>query len=304
MGLGRSPGEGRRTGQAFRALWREWRQIRHRLTALISLLIILVALVSAIGAPYVAPHAPEIQNLDKRLTAPLGFGGSTEHVLGTDALGRDMLSRLIYGTRVSLIVGVSAVFVSIVFGTTIGLLAGWYGGLLDTVMMRIADLVFAFPFLLLALLLLALLGGGLKNVIIALSATGWVIYARLVRAEVLALKEREFVLAAISLGAATTRILLRHVLPNLLASLVVIGTLEVGTAILSEAALSFLGLGIPPSTPSWGQMVEAGRRYIYTAWWLTALPGGAIALLVLSVNFLGDWLRDRLDPLMRTGRMG
>jgi peptide/nickel transport system permease protein len=281
---------------------REWRQIRRRVSTLVSLLIICATLAAAVGAPYIAPRAPEAQNLDRRLTPPLGFGGSTEHLLGTDALGRDVLSRIIYGARVSILVGMSAVFVSMVLGTAVGLMAGWYGGLLDALTMRLADLVFAFPFLLLALLLLALLGGGLRNVIIALSATGWVIYARLVRAEVLALKEREFVLAAVSLGTGVTRILVRHVLPNLLASLVVVGTLEVGTAILSEAALSFLGLGIPPSVPSWGQMVEAGRRYIYTAWWLTTIPGGAIALVVLSVNFVGDWLRDRLDPVMRVGR--
>lgn len=304
MKLKQSLRAGRHSSQALGAIRAEWRRIRRRLTAVISLLVILAAVVCALTAPYVAPYPPEAQNLDKRLTPPLGFGGTKEHILGTDALGRDMLSRLIFGARVSLIVGVSAVLVSVLFGTAVGLLAGWYGGLLDIVMMRIADLVFAFPFLLLALLLMALLGGGLKNVIIALSATGWVIYARLVRAEVLALREREFILAAVSLGIATTRILLRHILPNLMASLVVIATLEVGTAILSEAALSFLGLGIPPSIPSWGQMVEAGRRYIYTSWWLTALPGGAIALLVLSVNFLGDWLRDRLDPLMSTGRVG
>jgi peptide/nickel transport system permease protein len=290
------------TAPAGTAARREWRALRRRAVALMSVLVVFLMMISAVAAPYIVPYRPDEQDLGKRLTPPLGFGGSTAHVLGTDALGRDMLSRLIYGTRVSIVVGVSAVLLSMVAGTALGLVAGWHGGWLDIVVMRVADLVFAFPFLLLAMLLMALLGGGLRNVIIALSATGWVIYARLVRAEVLALKNREFALAAISLGTGTGRILVRHILPNLLASLVVVGTLEVGTAILSEAALSFLGLGIPPRIPSWGQMVEAGRKYIYTAWWLTTIPGSAIAVLVLSVNFIGDWLRDRLDPLMRIGR--
>jgi peptide/nickel transport system permease protein len=225
------------------------------------------------------------------------------HWLGTDGLGRDILSRMIYGSRVSITVGVSSVLLAAIVGLVLGLVSGWYGGSAGAVIMRVGDLVFAFPFLLLALLLVTLMGGGLRNIIIALAATGWVVYARLVRGEVLALREREYVLAALSIGASTSRILVRHALPNLLTSLIVIGTLEVGTAILSEASLSFLGLGIPPAIPSWGQMVESGRNYIYTAWWVTTIPGLAIAILVLGVNSLGDWLRDRLDPLL-THRQG
>jgi len=274
--------------------------LRRNPAALGSLIIIVLSVGCAVAAPYVAPHPPGAQDLEHRLTPPVWFGGTSLHWLGTDGLGQDILARLVFGSRVAIIVGVSAVLAAMVIGIVLGLVAGWYGGWAGTVIMRVGDLVFAFPFLLLALLLVTLLGGGLGNIIIALSATGWVIYARLVRGEILAMKDREFIQAARSIGASTAAILFREALPNLMTSLLVIGTLEVGTAILSEASLSFLGVGIPPSVPDWGQMVEAGRNYMYKAWWVATEPGLAIALLVLGVNLFGDWLREAMDPLMRS----
>jgi len=275
-------------------------RLRRNAAAFGGLVIIVLAIVCAVGAPYLTPQSPNLQNLEQRLVPPAWFGGTSRHWLGTDGLGQDLYARLLFGSRVAIVVGVSAVVIAMLIGTALGLLAGWYGGWISAVIMRIGDLVFAFPFLLLALLLVTLLGGGLVNIIIALSATGWVIYARLARAEMLAMKDREFIQAARSIGASTATILVRHGLPNLMTSLMVIGTLEIGTAILSEASLSFLGVGIPPSIPDWGQMVEAGRDYIYKAWWVPTVPGLAIALLVLGVNLFGDWMREELDPLSRS----
>jgi peptide/nickel transport system permease protein len=259
---------------------------------LIALAWLVIVIAIGVFAPLVAPLDPNAQDLSNRLRPPLTDG----HLLGTDVLGRDVLSRLIYGTRVSLVVGFATVVLSVVLGVAVGLVSGYLGGVVDTVFMRIVDAWLAFPFLLLAIAIVAMLGPGLQNIVLALVITGWVVYARLVRGETLSLREREFVLSARGLGVSRLMIMLQHVLPNVLAPVVVVATLELGVVIVTEASLSFLGLGAGASTPSWGGMLADGRAYITAAWWLATLPGLAIFLLVLAVNVLGDGLRDALDP--------
>jgi ABC-type dipeptide/oligopeptide/nickel transport system permease subunit len=250
---------------------------------------------AGIFAPWIAPHDPNAQDLTARLLPPL----SPDHLLGTDLLGRDVLSRLIHGARVSLLIGVAAVVLSGTVGVVVGVISGYVGGLTDTVTMRVVDAWLAFPFLLLAIALIAVLGPGLRNVIIALVITGWVVYARLVRGETLSLREREYVLAARGLGDSHTSIMVRHVLPNVLAPVLVVATLELGVVIVTEASLSFLGLGVQAAIPTWGGMLADGRAYLERAWWLATLPGLAIFAVVLAVNIVGDALRDAFDP--RTG---
>jgi peptide/nickel transport system permease protein len=220
--------------------------------------------------------------------------------LGCDHLGRDIRSRLIYGSRVSLVVGITAVLISGLLGVSLGLVAGYHGGRLDALIMRLVDVQLAFPFILLAITVVAVLGPGLRNVIIVLGVAGWMYYARVVRGQVLALKEKEFVAAARALGAPTRLIIPRHVLPNVLTPVIIVATFAVATNVITEASLSFLGLGVEPRIPSWGSMLSDGRAYIGRAWWLTTFPGLAILVTVLSINLLGDWLRDRLDPRLRT----
>lgn len=246
----------------------------------------------ALFAPVVAPYDPNAQDLAARLQPPLTEG----HLLGTDLLGRDVLSRLLFGARISLIIGFTAVVISGAIGVTIGLASGYFGGKLDTLVMRVVDSWLAFPFLLLAIAIVAVLGPGLRNLVIALVVTGWVIYARLVRGETLSLREREYVMASRGLGENHLRIIVGHVLPNLLAPVLVVATLELGIVIVTEASLSFLGLGVEASTPTWGAMLADGRAYVERAWWLATLPGLAIFAVVLAVNILGDGLRDALDP--------
>lgn len=243
-------------------------------------------------APLAAPHDPNAQELGARLQAPLSPG----HPLGTDLLGRDVLSRLIYGTRVSLVVGFAAVALSGAVGVAVGLVSGYLGGWIDTLVMRVVDVWLAFPFLLLAVAIVAIIGPGLHNLVIALVITGWVVYARLVRGEALSLREREFVLSARGLGASRLSVMVSHILPNVLAPVLVVATLELGVVIVTEASLSFLGLGADASQPSWGAMLADGRAYLAAAWWMATLPGLAIFVLVLAVNVLGDALRDALDP--------
>ncbi|HNR00180.1 MAG TPA: ABC transporter permease [Trueperaceae bacterium] len=282
---------------------------RRRLTGLRMLLrsrtatagaVILVCLaVLAALAPQLSPHDPARQDLRARLAPPAWVAkGTNAHVLGTDQLGRDILSRVIYGTRISLLVGVSVVLLAGTLGTLLGLLAGFLGGKVDTVLMRIVDVFLAFPFLLLAIVFMAMLGASLGNIILVLAITGWVEYARVVRAQVLSVRELEYVTAARALGARNLMIMLKHVLPNVFASVIVIASLQLGTVIISEASLTFLGLGIPPSIPTWGSMLASGREYFVLAWWLPTFPGLAIVLTVLAVNFLGDWLRDVFDPTL------
>ncbi|MBX3142795.1 MAG: ABC transporter permease [Trueperaceae bacterium] len=267
--------------------------------AAVAVLFLLLVVAAAALAPLIAPHEPSRQSLRARLLPPMPIERSQPaHPLGTDQLGRDVLSRLIFGARVSILVGLSVVLLASTVGTALGLAAGYLGGRVDTILMRIVDVFLAFPFLLLAIVFMATLGQGLRNIILVLALTGWVDYARTVRAQVLALRETEYVTAAEALGVRKVGVMFRHMLPNILASVLVISSLQIGAVIVAEASLTFLGLGVPPAIPTWGTMLATGREYMSSAWWLATLPGLAITLTVLSVNTLGDWLRDRLDPYL------
>lgn len=268
--------------------------------ALVCLLILGLVVIAAIAAPWVAPNDPAAIKLIQRLKPP-GYTNSAGATfwLGTDALGRDVLSRLIFGARVSLIVGLSAVLVSGTVGLLVGLLSGYFGGLVDDVFMRICDIQLSFPTILLALTIMAVLGSGLDKLILVLGLTGWVQYGRIVRSQVLSIKNEEFVLAARATGERQWRILFQHILPNIWSPVIVIASFTVASNIVAEASLSFLGVGVPPSVPSWGTMLADGRQYIGVADWLTIPAGLAISLTVLSINILGDWLRDYLDPRLK-----
>lgn len=259
--------------------------------ALVSLGLLLAIVVMAIGAAFIAPYDPHADNVSNRLADP-----SMSHPFGTDALGRDILSRMIYGARVSLIAAVFSVALSATVGVTIGLISGYRGGLIDEVMMRIIDSIVAFPTIILALAFVTAFGATLRSVIVALAVVSVPLYARLMRAQVLAAKESDYVLAARSAGAMPFRIVLRHILPNSLTPIIVAATLGMSFAILAEASLSFLGAGVQPPTPTWGGMLNEASRYIHTYPYMTVFPGAAIFVLVLSLNFLGDTLQDALDP--------
>jgi peptide/nickel transport system permease protein len=255
---------------------------------------------AALAAPQIAPWDPGRQMLIKRLRPPAWQArGLREHPLGTDHLGRDILSRILYGGRISLGVGLSAVTLSGLIGVTLGLLAGFHGGRTDAFIMRVVDVFLAIPYILLAMGVVFALGPSLLNVILVMAVTRWVQFARIVRADVLSIREREFVSGARARGNRSMRLLLRHVLPNALTPIIVVATLELAFMIIYESALSFLGLGVQPPTPTWGWMLADGRNYVATAWWLATLPGLAIMLTVLAVNLLGDWLRDMLDPRLK-----
>lgn len=254
--------------------------------------IIALLVLMAVFAPVISPYDPTLKDLSSRLIEPFTEG----HVFGTDNLGRDILSQIIYGTRVSVFIGLAGTLFGLVVGSTLGLLAGFYGGWIDTIIMRLGDVQLAFPFTLLAIALMGVLGPGIQNIIIVAIITGWVKYARVVRAEVMAAKELEYVQAGYSLGLPDGRLLLRHILPNVIAPALVVASLETGRIILMEASLTFLGLGVPSSIPTWGSMLTEGRTYMLTAPWLTIFPGIAITITVLSVNMVGDWLRNHFDP--------
>jgi peptide/nickel transport system permease protein len=278
-----------------------WRRFaRHRL-ALLGLVIIVAVVALSLLAESLAPRSPVALRIALRLKPP-GFvdprSGQTMW-LGTDHLGRDILSRIIYGSRVSLMVSLPAVAISAAIGFTLGLLAGFYRGWFDSVVMRLVDLQLAFPFILLALSIVALLGPSLRNIIIVFAITTWPVYARTTRGSVLSLREREFVQAARSIGAGDRRILRRHVLPNVVSPVLVLGSFEVARMIILESALGFLGLGVQPPTPTWGNMLADGRDYIRDAWWIATFPGLAIMITAAGVNFLGDGLRDILDPTIQ-----
>ena len=261
----------------------------------VGLAVLLAIVTAALFAPLLAPQDPNETDVARRLVSPGEFG----NLLGTDNLGRDILSRIIYGARVSLIVGVLGVLSSGIFGVLIGAISGYYGGKLDDVGNWIMNVQLTIPFILLAIALVTIFGPGLRNMIIVLAITQWVIYARVIRGSVLAVKEADFVEAARAIGASQARILIRHILTNSLAPLIVVATFQLARLVLYEASLSFLGLGVPSNTPSWGSMISDGRAYLATAWWVSTLPGVAIMLFVLSVNILGDWLRDEMDPRLR-----
>lgn len=265
--------------------------------------ILSLLLVCGLAAPFLAPYDPQEQRLEHRLQPPgWGIQGSDPHRLGTDNLGRDILSRIIYGSRISLLVGATTVVLAGFMGCFLGALAGYFGDLTDEVISKISEIFLAFPFLLLAIALMAFLGQGLVNLILALMMSRWVQYCRVVRGEVLSLKERDFVVAARALGGRDFYILFRHVVPNTLASVTVIATFAMAIVIIAEASLSFLGLGVPPSIPTWGSMLSEGRSYMYRAPWLTIFPGIAIFVTVFGINLLGDGLRDILDPKLRGQR--
>ncbi|MYC31384.1 MAG: ABC transporter permease [Chloroflexi bacterium] len=259
-----------------------------------------VLLIPAAFAEQVAPHEPTKGNVLERLKPPVWVeGGSWNNPLGTDKLGRDMLSRIIYGARISLTIAAISIVCGGIVGTTLGLVAGYWGGLWDHIIMRLVDIKISIPSILLALILAAALGPSYFTVIIVVALTLWTRYARLVRGEVLSLRAQDFISRAQVAGASTPRIIVRHLLPNVVNTIIVLATLEVGVVIILEASLSFLGAGIPPPNPAWGLMVADGRALVINAWWVSFFPGVAILLTVLSMNLLGDWLRDKLDPKLR-----
>lgn len=259
--------------------------------------IILLAVAIAIFAPLIAPMSVTQIDLRARLAPPSWVaGGSPRHLLGTDNIGRDILSRLIYGSRISLAVGTAAALIGAVLGSLMGMLAGYFGGRVDTVISWFIDVQLSFPFTLLAIFLLGTFGGGFTAVVLVLALATWVNYARVVRSQVLTVKVQDYVTAARSVGVGTVRTLTRYILPNTTAPIIVVASFSTAQAILTQAALSFLGVGIDASVPSWGAMLNDGREYLQSAWWIATFPGVAIAFTVLGVNLLGDWLRDILDP--------
>lgn len=279
-----------------------WQRLWRDRLAVLGVAVVAVTVGVAILAPALAPADPIKNRLIERLTPPAWTrDGSPAHLLGTDTLGRDVASRLLHGARVSLAIAFAAVLLSGIVGVMLGLVAGYYPGRFDDVLMRLGDIQLAFPVLVLAIAVLAVLGASLGNLILVLGLTGWVTFARIVRGETLSLRHREFVDAARALGARDVAILARHIFPNVLPPLVVVATFSVARTVIAEASLSFLGLGIPPPAPSWGAMLDEGRNYLTTGWWLALFPGLAILLLVLGINLVGDWLRDLLDPRLERG---
>ncbi|WP_297614521.1 ABC transporter permease [uncultured Roseicyclus sp.] len=268
---------------------------------LLALFILFVVAVVAIFGPAFSPMDPNRQNIMLRLAEPGAPGArGAIHWLGSDGLGRDVLSRLLYGARISLLVGICAILVGGTIGVVAGLVSGYFGGWIDDIIMRLGDIQLAFPFILLAIMFLVVLGPGVGNLILVLGIGQWVTYARIVRAQTLSLREKEFVEAARALGDTTPSIIFRTILPNIVAPLTVIASFNVAAVILSEAALSFLGLGVPPEVPTWGSMLaESREQLLANKWWLAVFPGLAIVVTVLSFNILGDWLRDFLDPRLK-----
>lgn len=265
-----------------------------------AILLISVVLV-ALLAPVLDLPDPIRGDLRARLVGPTWSGpfAPGDHPLGTDEVGRDVLSRLVHGSRITLLVASTAVLLGGIVGTMLGILAGYKGGMWDRLLMRLVDIQLAIPLMLLALLVVAALGPSLRNVVLVLALTSWIRYARIIRGQVLSLREREFVQSAQAIGASTRRIMFLHILPNVVTPALVVGTLELARVIIMDSALSFLGLGVQPPTPSWGRMLADGRVYISSAWWAVTFPGVAIMLTVLSVNLFGDWLRDYFDPKTR-----
>lgn len=263
----------------------------------IGLVLVAIVLFMAITADFISPYEPAATNLRLRLKEP-GFVDAEDnfYLLGTDQLGRDNLTRIIYGARISVLVSISAVAISGVIGVTLGMIAGYQGGWLDSVVMRMVDTQLSIPLIILAIVWVAFFGPSILGIVIVIGVWGWVQYARLSRGMTLSLKENEFITAARALGGSMSEIVFSHIVPNLIGPIIVLATLQLGQAVLLEAALSFLGVGVPPPTPTWGGMLSDGRAYIDIAWWVAVFPGLGITLLVLGVNLLGDTLRDSLDP--------
>ncbi len=282
---------------SFASRW-NWRRLRLSPGGATGLFIISLVVLVGILAPFFAGD-PIHQDLLHRLKPPTWSDSSGFYLLGTDSLGRDIFSRLLNGTRLSLAIGVSTVFLAGTLGLLLGLVAGYFGGWLESIVMRLADIQLSVPFLIVAIAMVSVLGAGIEKMIIVLVLFGWVDYCRIIRAEVLSLRAREFVEAARSIGCSNTRIVFLHILPNVASSMIVVATLQVARMILAEASLSFLGMGVQPPQPAWGSMVADGRSLIASAWWISTFPGLAILITVLGINFFGDWLRDVLDPTVR-----
>ena len=277
----------------FRELWRQP-------SALLGAVLVILFVLMAIFAPHISPHDATRGNLRNQLIPPVWEeGGNPEFLLGTDVQGRDLLSRIIYGARISLWVGILAVGISALIGTALGAISGYYRGWVDAIISRSADLLMAFPFLIFAIGMMAFLGPGFTNLLLALTLKSWVVFFRLARGAVIAEKTTEYVEAAKVVGQSNPAIIISEILPNIFHSILVLGTLRMGSLIITEASLSFLGLGIQPPTPAWGSMVADGRDYLVTSWWIATLPGLAILVLVLSINLLGEGLRDILDPRLK-----
>lgn len=283
------------------ALKRFWNLYRKAgLPVKIGLIVVLLWVLTAVFAPLLTRWDPTKTNImDTFLPPSFVKGGVAEHLLGTDEVGRDIFARIVYGSRISLVVAVLAGLFSMVLGTIIGMLAGYFGGIIDNILMRLVDVMNAFPFMFMALCFMVALGSGLGNIILVLGITGWVPYARTIRAEVLSIRKRDYIVAAELEGCSHARIIRSHILPNVIDSAIVLTTMQMATTILSEASLTFLGMGLPAAIPSWGQMISSGRSYIFTDFWLTLIPGLAIFIVSLSINFVGDWVRDIRDPRLR-----
>lgn len=276
-------------------IYEYWAQFRKNRTAMVGLGLIVFFIVVAIFAPLIATHDPIEQNIEQRLARPFTNG----YILGSDDLGRDLFSRIIYGTRISLLIGTFAVSISVFFGVPLGLIAGYHGGVRDTLIMRLIDILLAFPYILLCIVIVSILGPSLRNAMLAVGIVGIPRFSRLVRSSVLAEKESDYVMAERSLGASDFQLMFNTILPNCLAPVIVQVTLNYASAIISSAALSFLGMGTRPPTPEWGLMLSSAKQYVATAWWVVTFPGLAILITVLGFNLLGDGLRDVLDPRLK-----
>ncbi|WP_055744308.1 ABC transporter permease [Brevibacillus choshinensis] len=269
-----------------------FKQLRRSYSGMTGFIIVVIMLVIGLFGTWLTPYDPNVTDFAQKLLPPLSKG----HLLGTDQLGRDLFSRIIEGTKVSLLIGVCTVLFAGVIGTLVGLIAGYFRGWVDQLLMRLVDVQLSFPFILLVLVINAVIGSGLRNIIISLVIAGWVIYARVIRGEVLAIREKEFIQACVATGVPGWEIIIKHILPNLLTPIIVLSSFQIATFIIAEASVSFLGFGVQPPQPAWGNMLNEGKNYIFSSWWLITFPGVAIAITALGINLLGDWLRDYLDP--------